>query len=77
MKVIKTNDNGMVDIYKDNPYIGPQPLDTSIPALEAFLKKEIDLEKNCGCPRCVYKRKNHRALQEILAAYKKILLDNK
>ena len=50
---------------------GPCLVDTSLPALERFLKDEISLMKTCGCAHCDYRRQMFRAMQYIINDYKK------
>ena len=46
------------------------PIDTCLPNLEEFIKKEILVTKVCSCPSCNYRRKMFRAIQDILKDYK-------
>lgn len=50
---------------------GPCQVDTSIPAVERFIKDEITLMKTCGCAHCDYRRQMFRAMQYIINEYKK------
>ena len=50
---------------------GPCKVDTSIPALERFIKDEIALMKTCGCGHCDYRRQMFRKMQYIISDYKK------
>lgn len=50
--------------------------DTSIPALERFIKDEIELMKTCGCAHCDYRRQMFRKMQYVLKEYKMIRNDH-
>lgn len=65
------------DIFMDpeNPGTHRRPPDTSLPAIEDFIKREIVVTKSCSCPKCMYRRIMFRAIQEILICYRNMLND--
>lgn len=71
MKMKKPNQNGMISIFSNDPYIGVKGIDTSIPKIEEFLKDEIVAAKTCACDMCNYRRTMLRAIQYIVNDYAK------
>lgn len=50
--------------------------DTSLDAIERFIKDEIGLIKTCGCGHCNYRRQMLRAIQYVLNDYRNIHQDH-
>lgn len=69
-----TKPNMNIDIHRNpcNPGKSRIPVDTCYFEIEDFLKDEIIAAKLCACPACDWRRHMLRALQEIVADYKKI-----
>ena len=63
------------DIFMDpeNPGKCRKPIDTSLPAIEKFIKQEIIVTKTCSCPKCQYRRIMFRAIQDIITCYKNMV----
>lgn len=51
---------------------GRTPPCTCIPAVERWLKDEINARKNCACPGCQYSKDMLREIQRIVEVYKNL-----
>lgn len=59
----------------ENPGKSRIPVDTSLPAIERFIKQEIIVTKTCCCPKCMYRRIMFRAIQDILKCYRNMVME--
>lgn len=75
MKYFQAGSGGMrsAGTPLDAPWTGKNGRDSMcvcIPAIERWLKDEINARKNCACPGCEYSKNMLRQLQNIVAIYK-------